>query len=263
MLKILTFIQLFIFLTTMPNLAFAGTIYSKVLSLQEQDEDNFVYAPEVAEFGIRVKKSTELYSFAPKSPYFYTKMVAKIKTYRPEDLQKFAVVQFIRGCYFQTKEKADGGIEYFQNTSRDFFGSTTDFMHKQWVVDSVDDDPIYWSNKDAKYGNRVALYRLDDPFYSRKVENRKYVYRHFKDQDTYYVRDLPSPGKNYDDEYSNASMEFRTCLYRISDVPKISDPESKGLLEKAIHCFEWNHSYIYNYQLKAFEIKEQLASYCK
>jgi len=85
----------------------------------------------------------------------------------------------------------------------------------RWTVDTVDEDPVYWSSGGTRWR-----------------------YTH-EGGDTYSARDDPGPALSSETGAVYA-MKFRMCIYCIDDVPlkKIDHI----ILTKAIKCIEWQYS---------------------
>ena len=70
-----------------------------------------------------------------------------------------------------------------------------------------------------------------------------------------YVADLPDHGQSVINEERtvlsalNASLDFRTCLYRLKDVPTTGDPAGEGTPAEnggPIQCFGWMSRYTFD-----------------
>lgn len=242
----------------------ADVLSDEMILSSTQNTSFFPSHPELAEFEVRAESHKAVYSFSKEgeSPDFYTVMVAKIRTHKPEDLKKFAVVQYIRGCAFHSKRGADGKIENYSNIVRQFFGKYATFRHKTWEIDSTEKDPVYWSNNEEKYGDRLGLYMLVDPMKDLRREDKKFMFRDFDNHTSSYIRDMPTSGSEYSGEFTNASMEFKTCVYKTEDLPLEVDPSGKEILGKEIACFNWSNNFIYNFEKETFEMKNEIHPFC-
>lgn len=184
-------------------------------------------------------------------------------------VEKYAIVQFIKGGLFNSSAYDINHLETGYNTGRQFFGeSIFPFIHPEWVVDSVDADPIYASYRDQN--DRHGLYRI------KKDESRSilfddssyytyYFYRpklpiarmHFSDMPTggsyseINITGGPNAGKTL---YSstNASMAFYTCIYKAEDVSENAN-EYDIDKEKAIGCLTWSNHHIFDPRTKSFK----------
>ncbi len=173
------------------------------------------------------------------------------RTDKVETLEKYAIVQYIRGCKFHTMKMPDQSIAIF-GMVREAFGGKIPFYHKEWDVDTIDEDPIYNSGPVDK---RHGYYRWD------KDGEKEYYITEKPKEPSLYVTDLPGTASmaNPDDISSNISLEFQTCIYKTADLP-LSVKENGGVLPGALKCFEWNSSYIYDHETAKFSSPKGL--YC-
>lgn len=195
------------------------------------------------------------------------KMVAEFTASSPELVGKYAFVQYIRGCIFDSN--AQGPIRY---ASRTYIGQTGQrFLHPEWQIDNVTLDPIYFSTRNPGYDPirgfeipRNANYMVVDPKdgdevrwggkLSNIVDNRLFVF------------DQPSPGSlgnmNGKPKATNTSLEFKTCLYAISDIPKkVENPSVE--YPNPVACLEWNSRFHYNFSTRRFAESSTIHPYCR
>src|SRR3989344_2565107 len=196
-------------------------------------------------------------------PSYGTTMFAEYQTDSVASLEKFAIVQFIRGCTIYSVKRADGTMERsIASTFYEFFGkSSVPMCFADWVIDSVDTDPVYFS--DSEFGRHYE-YRWNR--ISGSYNNSTMVY-YGEEKPTYpllYIMDhlLPSasykPAGEYNLERSiDVSFQFKTCIYRTADVPK-ETVESNVDFAEPVKCFNWKSSYVYNWDLKKFETRDDL-----
>lgn len=173
------------------------------------------------------------------------------RTDKVDNLEKYSIVQYIRGCKFHTMKMPDKTIATF-GMVREAFGGKIPFHHKDWDVDTIDEDPIYNSGPtDQRHG----YYRWD------KNGEKEYYINEKPTQPSLYVTDLPGTASmaNPDDISSNISLEFQTCVYKTADLP-LSVKEGGGVLPGALKCFSWNSSYIYDHATGKFSSPKGL--YC-
>lgn len=191
------------------------------------------------------------------SPSHGTTMYAEYTTKEIDQLQDYAVVQYIQGCVFDSEQLADGSIKKTNFISREFFGKVEKFMHKKLVIDSVDVDPIYNSMKDHRHG----AYRWNEVpgSYDKKTEH--YLLHQDPDNPTLYVRDMPSGAFKTGKGAKNVSLKFEVCLLKTADVPKVGTPEL-DLHGKALKCFNWDSSFIYDHQTEQYQSKQTIDPYC-
>lgn len=189
---------------------------------------------------------------------FTTGSFTEYQTSSVDKLQKYAVVQFIKGCQYNSKP---GGIEY-GGISREFYNEIVPFKHPHWVIDSVDSDPVYNSSPD--FGdNRHAYYRWNEVEGSFKKETEHYYIQQTPHIPRLYVLDRPGTAFTSDDgnEAKNISLQFKTCIYKTADIPVESSPEQIGF-GTAIKCMKWKSSYVYDHTLKKYTSPNHLSDYC-
>lgn len=198
-----------------------------------------------------------------KHPSYGTTMVAEYQTDLVDSLEKFAIVQFIRGCLIYSIKMDDGQIKRSIASSFEaFFGKKEIPMcFRDWVIDSVDTDPVYNSYPD--YG-RHYLYRWNKLAGSYENSTQKFYGEEKPAFPQLYIKDPLKPSVSYKspdadnlERSIDASLEFRTCIYRTADIP-IETVESNVDFAEPIKCFNWKYFYIYNWDLKKFETKDEL-----
>ena len=195
-----------------------------------------------------------------------------------ESMRKYAVVQYIKGCVYQKLSHDDGPAQIrLDGRVRDFFGKKIPFVHKELVIDSFDDDPIYASYSEGH--DRHGLYKIkqdesksvlfdDSKYYDYLVEKPqiKKPIMHFSDMPTGsgYNEIKISAGENKGKvlkTISNASMIFKTCIFKTKDVPRDLKPTDTDR-SKAIKCFDWSNSHIYNKGTQQFETNSSVDKTC-
>jgi hypothetical protein len=196
-------------------------------------------------------------------PALGTVMTAEYKTDSVNSLEKFVIVQFIRGCVIYSVKNFYGNIEKsVSDTLFKFFDKkSVPFCFTDWVIDSVDVDPVY--NSDEDYG-RHGLYRWNDVPGSFQAATQHYYGEKKPSNPRLYVTDNVLPRASYKamGEYNlersvDVSLEFKTCIYRTADVPKETD-ENNINFAVPIKCFNWKSSYVYNWELKKYESPDRL-----
>ncbi|HLE10684.1 MAG TPA: S8 family serine peptidase [Bacteriovoracaceae bacterium] len=168
-----------------------------------------------------------------------------------DNLLKFGIVQFIRGCMWESTKDS-----FHFGTVREFFGrQNVKFIHPQMVIDSIDVDPLYNSWLITKPSHtRHDLYRWNSVAGSYSEDSESLYYQKLPLVPVLYVRDTPGSASYYEEAESatNTSLEFISCVYKIEDIPLISTPQGMGQ-EKALKCFNWQSSNVFNHATKKFE----------
>lgn len=206
-----------------------------------------------------------------------TEMAAVVETTSPECVRDYAVVQFIRGCVYHTRYSPETGseIEKVFDVARRLRGPRVVFSHPKFEVDQTETDPLYVSYPKEEEDRLALLYvpksllRLRPDERSMLVDLKTFdnpSSRTFlKDLEgptsLTFVTDLPEGGVVSIDEEktrvsaSNSSLDFRTCLYRVKDVPTTGDPSGEDVPQDKggpIQCFSWMSRYTYDGATKDF-----------
>jgi hypothetical protein len=81
------------------------------------------------------------------------------------------------------------------------FGTLVDFDSSNWQVDSLDADPAYWSSDGVRWG-----YNVEGP-------------------NKFSATDQPSPFQTKDGIGAKARVDFKTAVYKSSDVPMTTNAD--------------------------------------
>lgn len=187
--------------------------------------------------------------------HYLTRLFAAYETDTVEQLKDYVFVNFIRGEQYAS---SGDGLKQFI-FMRQFFGKDVEFRHKEWVVDSVDADPVY-NSSDPK--NRHALYRWNRVRGSFDKSSEVFVGRELPQVPEVYVADRPGTAFYFPETgiAKNIDLEFQMCLFRSNEVPlqassnwNISNGSHWVQPEPAISCFPWKSRFIYNHEQGRFE----------
>ena len=140
------------------------------------------------------------------------------------------------------------------------------FKFPNWVIDSVDVDPMYWSTNQTE-GIRHYSYAWNTVEDSFDQDTEKYFGIEKPTIPELYTEDLP--GQSFVSELGSAvnlSLMFKTCIYKTKLVKPYNKRENiklgKFFVVKPIHCFNWDSIFLYNHESYGFERKHQLDSFC-
>jgi hypothetical protein len=198
----------------------------------------------------RVEWVVENYKVGVGDQYNYgTRFYARYATDALNHLEDYAFVQFIRGTVFFTRIR--NGRERPEDTAYVYhFGKYKPFDFHHWVVDSDSADPIYSSIPD---GPRFFLCRWNlVPGSFDSTTARFYGQAPCPDLPEMYVSDHPGTAFESHGRAKNISLEFRTCIYRTSDVPRSIAPTDTDFAAP-LACYGWNSSFLYNVRTGDFE----------
>ncbi|MFA6092233.1 MAG: hypothetical protein WCU88_01615 [Elusimicrobiota bacterium] len=204
-------------------------------------------------------------------------MGAVIETTSPDCIRDYGIVQFIKGCVYHTVYSAKTGalVEKKFDITRALRGvNKVIFNHPSYEVDQDGTDPLYIAVPEET--DRLAfayvpktplklrpdrqsmfadLKILDDP---RQLTILK---RHPEPTSVLLAIDVPLGGISaFDDRRmeisaSNSSLDFKTCVYRIKDIPAAGDPAGEGTPPEnggPLQCFSWSSRYTYDGESQDF-----------
>jgi hypothetical protein len=197
--------------------------------------------------------------------YAARSLIAEFETTRPEQLKKFAFVQYIRGCLF--KSDANGPTKM---GTREFFGvGGQPFQHKGWEIDSAGEpDPIYWSTWNIGWDELRGFEILRNANYStikpEGVEPEKWAGKvsNIKGRNVLYVADAPTGSMAFaGQDVSNTSLDFKICLHEIKDVPRVAESKSQ-IVPNPIGCLEWSSNFVYDHAARRFRERTTPHPFC-
>lgn len=211
-----------------------------------------------------------------------TTNIALFETTDPSCLKKFGIVQYIKGCVYNSHlDMQTGRVNKWFGHVRSYKGKQISYNHPDWEVDTIDEDPLYWSSEDyldQKTSERLASYLTplkkwefaktpeklwqQFRFFDRPKNNLKTLLEN--PQPVYPVlaaTDLPVGSSFSFDEATNVSLQFKTCLYEMDKIPLVGEPTLETSTGP-IHCFEWSHNHVYNHQFNVFEETQEIDPFC-
>jgi hypothetical protein len=215
-------------------------------------------------------------------------IAALYKTNTTACLKKFGIVQFIKGCYFNSTMTPDGNVKKWFGLVRDFKGKSVRFIHNDWEADTTDVDPLYWSTEKAvsktekQEDTRFEAYR----YFINKTEftdDEQTLNKNFKILDNgaeltaslakgtpsfpqLYATDMPGAATYLDNYATNTSVKFQTCIYDIKNVPTVGDPQLPGVSREEggpIKCLSWDFINVYDHAKGVFESSDTIDPYCE
>lgn len=243
----------------------------------------------LSKFAVQTYDS-EFTNFGGKINYsLNTLMAATWETTDPSCLRDYGVVQYIKGCIYDIEHDPKTGTskKYFGH-GRESRGEDIPFVHKNWVVDSVDVDPLYssYSQPDADEFNRFNWHKVP----KKPLLLSEGIASILKDKETFFnkkhysyvqdgelrgrqlmVTDLPT-GSDYrpngalkKDWINVSSLELKTCLYHTKDIPSTGDPagfDAPEIERGPIVCFDWSDKSEVDFENKRFKRTEKLDPFC-
>ena len=188
------------------------------------------------------------FSDDPLYPTYGNGVTMEYETDSVDALERYAIVQFKKGCVFESSKNAAGAIIRNVSSIVASFGEKIPFCFRHWVIDSQDTDPAY--NSDPEYG-RFYLLRWNK---SGSYDNRTHKFYGAEKPKTpiVYMTDYPEGAYVREAGVKNTALEFKTCIYKAKDVPTETRREDINFAT-AITCFRWQNVYVYDYGKRSFQ----------
>ena len=194
--------------------------------------------------------------------HYGTRAYFSYQTQQIDQLEEFAFAQQIRGCVFDSTRH---GTETIRNPGYavESFGKWIPYTLPQWIVDSMDQDPMYNTVEPAVHPVRHAAYRWNQKPSSFDPSTESFFANAKPKNPILYVSD--NPGQAWfapeTGDAKNLSLEFKMCLYPTADIPKIGTAENIDFAQP-IHCFNWNSIFVYDFDKKDFLRGKALDPFC-
>ena len=198
--------------------------------------------------------------FKDQQNSFGTTMHAEYSTTNIRALEDYAVVQYIKGCQFMSSIEQGKTVKRW-SIARKFFGNYINFIHPQWTIDSIDQDPVYFSTPHQILRQGRYLWNNTPGSYARAGEH---LFANAPPPTPrLYVRDRP--GTAFVDKSGqrakNIALKFDTCLIPLNKIPPTLSPQFDLRLE-AIKCFQWSSSFVYDFQQQRFTHPQNIDEAC-
>jgi len=184
----------------------------------------------------------------PDYPTYGNSAIIEYETDSVAALEKYAIVQFKKGCVFDSSRNRQGEIHRRVSDTVTSFGEEIPFCFRQWVIDSQDTDPVY--NSDPEHG-RFYLLRWNKPG-SYDSAAQKYYGTEKPQTPVVYMADYPAGAFVGGAGVRNVALQFNTCIYKAADVPTKTRRDDIAFA-KPIGCFEWQNIYIYDFDKARFQ----------
>jgi hypothetical protein len=190
------------------------------------------------------------FSDDPNNPTYGNGAIMEYETDSVNALEKYAIVQFVKGCVFNSSKDGKGKVIRDVNYVVPSFGESVPLCFSDWVIDSQDTDPAY--NSDPEYG-RFYLLRWNKPgFYDGPTQ--KYYGVEKPKTPVVYLADYPAGAFVTGTGVKNAALEFKTCIYKASEVPAKTRREDVNFA-KPLNCFKWQSVYVYDFAKDRFDTR--------
>lgn len=188
------------------------------------------------------------FSDDPIRPTYGNGVIMEYETDTVLALEKYAVVQFKKGCVFHSSKNGAGKIDRNISDVVPSFGEKIPFCFREWVIDSQDTDPAY--NSDPEYGRHYLLRWNKPGSYDNRTQ--KFYGAQKPRKPVVYMTDYPAGAFVTGTGVRNVSLEFKTCIYKSSDVPAETRREDIHFA-KPLACFDWQNVYVYDFVKASFQ----------
>jgi hypothetical protein len=188
------------------------------------------------------------FSDDPIHPTYGNGVIIEYETDSIAALENYAVVQFKKGCVFHSWKNGAGDI--YRNISDvvPSFGETIPFCFRHWVIDSQDSDPAY--NSDPEYGRHYLLRWNKPGSYDNRTQ--KFYGAQKPRRPILYMTDYPAGAFITGTGVRNVSLEFKTCIYKASEVPAETSRDNIHFAHP-LACFDWQNVYVYDFAKASFQ----------
>jgi hypothetical protein len=188
------------------------------------------------------------FSDDPNYPTYGNGAIMEYETDSVGALEKYAIVQFVKGCVSHSSKNGEGKITKDLSYAVSSFGESIPLCFPNWVIDSQDTDPAY--NSDPEYGRFYLLRwnKLDS--YDQRTQ--KYFGEEKPKKPVVYMTDYPAGAFVTGTGVKDVALEFNTCIYKASEVPTATRRD-KINFAKPLSCFEWQNVYVYDFDKGKFQ----------
>jgi hypothetical protein len=188
------------------------------------------------------------FSDDPNYPTYGNGAIMEYETNSVAALEKYAIVQFKKGCVFYTSKDGQSKINKNATDVVTSFGEQVPLCFPKWVIDSQDTDPVY--NSDPENG-RFYMLRWNEPgSYDDQTEQFYGVKK--PETPVVYMADYPAGAFVTGTGIKNVALEFRTCIYKAREVPS-SARRNDLHFANPIGCLDWQNVYVYDFSTGRFQ----------
>lgn len=211
-----------------------------------------------------LKKRLQLRGQSPAYGSYMTDLRLTLETSKAGQYQDYGIVQFIKGCKWISHW--DGrAITKHLSIARNHMGNPVIFKHQHFEVDTDSLDPVYHSYQ----GHRFALWRWNESPSNDDPESAHYVYHREPPHGTIFLTDMPGTSFGSQDmqgviqEAQNSTLEFKTCLFSLSDLPQATDARGANIpMDKAIKCFSWEDKWVFDFRQQKMTSPQSIDQVC-
>ncbi len=183
---------------------------------------------------------------------------------KPSSIPRYGVVQFMKGCMFQSELLPDGSVQNRFAYVHKHFGNYQLLRHDNWVVDSSHNDPL--ASSFENYG-RFDLYKWNKDPGNLDADDATWYFDAKPLHGTVFKSELISNTGLMEGTENpmarNSSLELETCIFKIDDLPLKTDSVGTGVdRSKAIWCSQWDHKFSYDFANSKVNQDQSIHAYC-
>jgi hypothetical protein len=203
---------------------------------------------DLIRFTLKTSVYEAWFSDDPNHPTYGNGVIMEYETDSVDALEKYAIVQFKKGCAYYSSREGAGTIRRNVSDTVPSFGENIPYCFPRWVIDSQDSDPAY--NSDPEYG-RFHLLRWNRSG-SHDERTQKFYGAEKPKVPVVYMADYPAGAFMSGLGAKNVALEFKTCIYKADAVPAATRRDDIGFA-KPIACLEWQNVYVYDFDAGKFQ----------
>ncbi len=187
-----------------------------------------------------------------------------IEVDKPANIPNYGVIQFMKGCMFESEILPNGTEEKRFAYIHKHFGQWSLIHYNDWVIETSHADPL--ASSFEGYG-RFDLYKWNSNPTDLDADNATWYFDAKPSHGTVFKADLVA-NTGLIEGYANpsarnSSLEMETCIFKIADIPATSDITGVGVdKSKAIWCASWDHKYAYDFALGKVVPEKTINPFC-
>lgn len=249
-----------------PDQALAEVISEKVTRFDLSNTDCGVQSPcglKTVRFIERKYRFTDLIESRPEDEAF-TQMQVVLDFAHRTAIENFGVVQWIKGCQYESTLQQDGSVEIAYTFVHRHHGRNRLVFHPNAVIDSPISDPLRSSYEGH---GRFDLYRWNDDPDDWDESYADWYFFAPPPHSTVFLNDVIGTAGLYQRSPAptarNSSLDFLTCLFHLNDLPISTDSSGSGIdVNQAITCHRWNHSFEYDFRAQTLTSTQPVSRSC-
>lgn len=215
---------------------------------------------KVVERKIKVLLADERADFAS----YMTDFRFVVEVDQPANIPNYGIVQFMKGCMFESELLPDGSIRQDFTYVHKHFGQWSLIHYNDWTIDSSHADPL--STSFENYG-RFDLYKWNKDATNLDADDAIWYFDAKPPHGTVFKADLIANTGLMEDTVNpqarNSSLELETCIFKIGDLPATSDEAGTGVdKSKAIWCASWDHKFVYDFAKSKVVAEKTIHPFC-